>query len=351
MKGWRQRLFPVDDLRGTARQFWIALGLLLLLVLAAALYYRVIESRATAEPWSTVDSLYMAVLTVTTVGFKEVYPLSQQGRMFTIFLMVTGIGLAAYALRSAATLLVGQQLSAEVQTRRRLRALRQLQDHYIVCGYGRMGSEAVRQLRRRGMEVVVIEADPEVVEKEREPGVLYVVGDATHDEHLKNAGAERARCLIAAIGRDEDNLFLVLTARLLNPRLLIVARAGQEPMVDKLKRAGANRVLSPYVLGGRRLAAAATQPGVMDFLEMVLHESVDVEIGAISVPEGSSAVGKELSAVGAMREGEAMILAVMSQDGKFHTNPPPHTVLLAGDTLIAMGARAQLEALERMLSA
>ncbi len=350
MRSWRRRLFPVDDLRGTARQFWIALGLLLALVLAAAVYYRVFESRATGTPWSIVDSLYMAVLTVTTVGFMEVHPLSQHGRMFTIFLAVTGIGLAAYALRSAASLLVGQQLSAEVQTRRRLRALRQLRDHYIVCGYGRMGSEAVRQLRQRGLEVVAIESAPEVVEKQREPGVLYVMGDATQDEHLKNAGVERARALIAAIGRDEDNLFLVLTARLLNPDLLIVARAGQDTMVDKLRRAGANRVLSPYVVGGRRLAAAATQPRVLEFLEMVLHQDVDVEIDAIAIPDDSPVLDKPLLGGGVFHERGAMILAVSHANGEFHTNPRPETVLRKGDTLIAMGSRAQIEELERLVS-
>jgi voltage-gated potassium channel len=350
MRGLRRRLFPLEELSRVARQFWTALFLLLFVILVAAAYYIVIEGRATGEYWSAVDGLYMAVLTVTTVGFMEVHPLSQHGRIFTIALAITGIGLLAYAVRSAATLLVGQQLSAEVQYRRRLRALRQVQDHFIVCGYGRMGSEAVQQLRRRGLEVVVIEQDPDAVEDYREPGVLYVIGNATHDEHLRNAGVERARCLVAAIGPDEDNLFLVLSARLLNPAMHIVARAGQEAMVDKLKRAGASRVLSPYILGGRRLAAAATDPGVMDFLEMVLHGDVDVEIAAVAVPDGSPVLGEPLLGGGVFREGGAMILAVMSAKGEFHTNPRPHTVLAPGDTLIAMGPRAQLQGLKHLVA-
>ena len=349
MKRWRQRLFPLEELGRVARQFWVALFLLLLVIILAAAYYIVVEGRSTGIYWSAVDGLYMAVATVTTMG-SEVHPLSQHGRMFTICLAIVGIGLLAFAVRSAATLLVGQQLSAEMQYRRRLRALKQMENHFIVCGYGRMGSEAVQQLRRRGLEAVVIEQDPDAVEERREPGVLYVIGNATHDEHLKSAGVERARGLIAAIGKDEDNLFLVLSARLLNPKMYIVARAGQEAMVDKLKRAGASRVLSPYVLGGRRLAAAATEPGVVDFLEMVLHEAVDVEIAAIAIPAMSPALGRSLSEAGVVREGGAMILAVLNQQGEFHTNPPPHTVLAQGDSLIAMGSQAQLERVKRLVS-
>lgn len=316
-------------------------------MIGALLFYVAIETRLSGTRWSLTDGLYMVVLTITTIGFEEVHPLSQSGRLFTTVFAITGVVLLAFAARSAASLLVGQQLSAEAQRRRRLRAVRQMTDHYIVCGYGRMGREAVHQFRRRGLPVVVIEQDPAALEPLADTDVPFIEGNATQDEHLRNAGAERARCLVAAVGTDEDNLFIVLSARLLNPNLSIVARAGQEATVDKLRRAGANRVLSPYVLGGRHLAAAAVEPGVVDFLEVVMHEAADAEIVAVTVPANSPVIGQPMLGSGVMEEGSAMILAVIAQDNQLHTNPRPHTTVKLGDRLIAMGNSEQLSRLKR----
>jgi voltage-gated potassium channel len=344
---WVSRLIPAQELRRSARQFWVAVMFLLLLMVLAATVYVNVESRLSGEPWTTTDGIYMAVLTITTIG-GEVHPLTQFGRAFTIGFAITGIALAAFAVRSALSLLLGQQLSAEVQRRRRLRALREIRDHYIVCGYGRMGREALEQLRRRGLRVAVIEQNPAALEQLRESDVPFVEGNATQDEHLRAAGIARAKGLIAAVGTEEDNVFIVLSARLLNPRLDIVARAGQEETVDKLMRAGANRVLSPYVVGGRALAAAAAEPGVADFLEIVLHrEDLDVKIAAVAISADSPAVGRPRGAPGGEQEGGAMILAIVNERGQFHTNPPPDTALNPGDRLIAMGSRAQLAALEK----
>ena len=247
---WRQRFLPLQELSRSARQFWLTvLALVLLMILAIAFYFNV-ENRLSGTHWSLVDGLYMAVLIITTIGMREVHPLSQTGKVFTSGFAVTGVVLLALAARSAARFLVGQQLSEQAQRRRRLRALKEMRNHYIVCGYGRMGREAVQQLRRRGLPVVVIEQDPTALEPLREGGIPFVEGNATQDEHLQQAGVEHARCLIAAVGTDEDNLFVVLSARLLNSNLFIVARAGAEATVDKLMRAGANRVLSPFTVGG-----------------------------------------------------------------------------------------------------
>ena len=343
------RLALPADLSRAARRFWIALLFLALLMVFAAAVYVNIESRMSGIRWSVIDAVYMAVITIATIGFAEVHPLSQFGRAFTTGFAVTGIILAACAVRSAASLLLGEQLTHEVERRRRLRALRYVRDHYIVCGYGRMGREAVAQLRRRGLSVVVIEQEPGALERLREGGILYVEGNATQDEHLKSAGVERARVFIAAVGTDEDNLFVVLSARLLNPSLYIIARAGHEAAVDKLTRAGANRVLSPYVVGGRTLAAAAAQPGVQDFLEMVMHrEDLDVEIASIAITSDAAVAGKSLAASGLAQEGGAMILAITDAQGCFHTNPRRDRLLNAGDQLIAMGSRAQLAVLQQM---
>jgi len=347
---WQRGATANQELTRSARQLWVAIAVLLLLLILAVGFYWNVESGLSGEDWSLVDSLYMAVLTITTIGFMEVHPLSQPGRVFTICFAITSLVLVALAVRSVASLLVGQQLSQEVQRRRRLRALKEMRNHYIVCGYGRMGREAVHQLRRRGLPVVVIEQDPAALEPLRESDIPFVEGNATQDEHLRQAGIERAKGLIAAVGTDEDNLFVVLSARLLNFELHIVARAAEEATVDKLMRAGANRVLSPFTVGGRQLAAAASEPGVLDFLEMVLHrEDLDVEIASVAIAPDSPVLGKPMLGSGVMREGGAMILAVMDHTGQFHTNPRPRTELKPGDRLIAMGSREQLAALQQVV--
>jgi len=339
---------PVRELRRSSRQLWILLLLLLGVVAVAVWYYLDIEAPRSGVSWTAIDALYMAVLTITTVGFMEVHPLTQSGRLFTTGFAFTGILLVALSVRGAASLLVGQQLSAEVQRRRRQRALNEMTNHYIVCGYGRMGRETVRQLRRRDLPVVVIEQNPAQFEPLQEGDVPFVEGNATDDEKLQAAGVERARCLIAAVETDEDNLFIVMSARVLNPRLYIVARAGREETVRKLQRAGANSVHSPYIGGGRDLAYAATQPGVVHFLELVLHqEAFDVDFRSIPVPDDSPVIGKPMLGSGIMQEGGAMILAVLSSSGELRTNPRPNTTVGTGDTVIAMGTREQVARLER----
>jgi voltage-gated potassium channel len=338
----------LTELSRTAWQFWVVLALLLVLMTCATFFYFYIESDLSKTEWSFVDALYMTVLVITTIGFAEVHRLSQVGRIFTMGFAVTGLVLLALAAWSVASLVVGQLLSAEVQRRRRIRTLRQVRDHCIVCGYGRMGRETVHQLRRRGLEVVVIEQDPARIEALRGTDLPYVEGNATQDEQLRAAGIERAKCLIAAVGTDEDSLFIVLSARLLNPKLHIVARASQDETVDKLMRVGANSVHSPYVLGGRDLATAAVEPGVVHFLEQVLHqEEFDVDFRSVAVSDDSPVVGKPMLGSGVMQEGGAMILAVLNAEKRLHTNPRPDTTVRAGDTIIAMGTREQLARVQR----
>jgi len=339
---------PLREIRRSARQLWILLVLLLAVMTGAVLYYYHVESQRSGLEWSLVDSVYMAVIMVTTIGLMEVHPLTQSGRLFTTTFAIVGVALVAFAVRTAATLLVGQQLSAEVQRRRRMRALKEMRDHYIVCGYGRMGQETVHQLRRRGLPVAVIEQDPAAIEQLQELDVPCVEGNAAQDEHLDAAGVERARTLIAAVATDEDNLFIVMSARLLNPSLYIVARASRAETVNKLKRAGANSVHSPYVGAGRDLAYAAVEPGVVHFLEQVLHqEAFDVDFRSVPVPDESPVLGKPMLGSGVMQEGGAMVLALLSKDRELRTNPRPNTTVNQGDTLIAMGTREQIARLEQ----
>jgi voltage-gated potassium channel len=350
MKGPRFRRYYYEELSFTARQFWGALLLLLLLLLLAVVFYFNIESRISGAPWTFIDSAFMAVMIVTTIG-QSVHPLSQLGEFFTIGYAITSLLLLALALRAAARLVVGEQLSEQVQRKRRQKMLAHIKAHYIVCGYGRMGRETAQQLSRRGYPVVVIEQDRETLEQLRASDLLFVEGNATSDEILKAAGIERAQGLIAAADTDQDNLFIVLSARLLNPKLYIVARASKEETSDKLQRAGANRVHSPYVVGGQHLAAAASAPGVVDFLELVLHKTdPDVEIAALALPNNSPVLGKPMLGSGVMREGGVMVLAIMDQSGGMHSNPRPATALQAGDSLIVMGSAQQIADLQKIIS-
>jgi len=343
----RERI-PLRELHRSARQLRLVLVLLFALVAAAVFYYVVYETKHTGVEWTLVDGLYMAVITVTTIGFQEVHPLSQQGELFQAIFAIGGVLLVALAARAAGSLVLGQQLSTEVQRRRRLRVLSEMRDHYIVCGYGRMGRETVHQLAQRGLPVVVIEHDAAQLELLREEDVPFVEGNATQDEHLQAAGVERAKCLVAAVATDEDNLFIVMSARLLSPRLYIVARASREETVNKLQRAGANSVHSPYVGGGRDLAYAAVEPGVVHFLEQVLHQAeVDVDFRSVAVPDDSPVLGKPMLGSGVMQEGGAMILAVLSADKQLLTNPRPNRTVNPGDTIIAMGTREQIARLEQ----
>jgi voltage-gated potassium channel len=349
MKTPHLRQYYYEELSFTGRQFWGALLFLLLLVIFAVVFYLNVESRLSGVPWSFIDSVFMATMIITTIG-QNVHPLSQPGELFTIIYAITSLLLLALAVRAAARLIVGEQLLEQAQRRRRQRMLEQIKGHYIVCGYGRMGRETVQQLRRRGYAVVVVEKDRETLDQLRQTDVLFVEGDASHDTILKTAGVARAKGLVAAADTDQDNLFIVLSARLLNPELYIVARASQEEAVDKLQLAGANRVHSPYVVGGKHLAAAAVAPGVMDFLEMVLHkEDPDVEIAALPAPENSPALGKPLSAE-ILQEGGVMVLALINRQGRMLSNPRSDAILQSGDSLIVMGTVQQIAALQKTLS-
>jgi voltage-gated potassium channel len=342
---------PPQELSRSVRQFWMAVLILVALMVTAVVFYAAVESQLSGIQWSLTDSAYFAVLVMTTIGLTEVHRLSDPGKVFTILFAVTSLVMVAWAARNSVGVLVGRELlSEEMQRRRREKALRELHNHYIVCGYGRMGKETVTQLRRRGVPVAAIEQDPAALELLRNSGIPFVEGNATHDEVLKTAGVEGAKCLVAAVGKDEDNLFIVFSARLLNPHLYIVARAGEDATTDKLTRAGANRVLSPYVVGGRRLAAAAAEPGVMDVLEMVLHEEVDVEIASVIIPPDSPVLGRSLAESGVVREDGAMVLALIGRKNRIHTNPPRDAWLNSGDQLIVIGSRDQIAALKQAVS-
>ena len=293
-----------------------------------------------------LDSLYMTVITLATVGFEEVHPLSHAGKVFTIALILIGVTSLAYAAaRITETLLEGGLL----RRRRMLSEIRHLQGHVVVCGYGRMGGAVVRDLLAHGASCVVVEKDPERVKLLEGERLLHVVGDATDDECLVAAGVERAKALATVLPHDADNLFVTVTARSLNSALTIVARAGDEKNVTKLQKAGANHVFNPYQSGGRMVARQLLHPSVTKFIEVV-SQGIDAALALeeVLLRPGSSLIGSNLREAPIRREMDIVVVGVRRRDGEFVFNPSPDLSLAEGDTLVALGRRENLVRLERL---
>ncbi len=288
------------------------------------------------EGWSFTDSLFMTVTTVTTVGYGEVHPLSQGGRIFAIVLMLIGVGTVAYALSSTVQSIVQWEIIAAVTQRRRFREMSKLQNHFIICGAGRVGSRIIRQMQREKCLFVVIEKDQAKVAALMESEYV-IVSDATLEETLREAGAERARALASCLPNDADNLYVVLMARDMNPRLHIVARAVEEQAEPKLIRAGANRVVSPTIIGSRRMAEALTRPAVADFMDSITAENLDLGFEQVELQSSSAYCGRKLRYTNIRSELDVVIVAVRRRGGDMIFNPTGDAVLEAGDMLIAIG--------------
>ena len=299
------------------------------------------------EGWDFLDSLYMTIITLTTVGFKEVHDLSFNGKLFTIILIIGGVGTVLYSLSTGAKFVLEGELQ-EIFGRKRLeKKLNDLKDHYIVCGYGRMGKIIARELKHERLDFVVIEKSGGILDDKAD--FLVIEGDATKDELLKKAGIEKAKCLISVLPTDAENLYVVLSARGLKPDLLIVARAGEEGSEKKLLRAGADRVVSPYHIGGLRMAHTVLKPAVVDFIEFATKSgNIDLQIEEITIMEGSGLVGLTLDQCGIGRDLGIIIVAIKKQSGEMKFNPNHLSILSAGDTLIAVGETTKLEILEGM---
>lgn len=300
------------------------------------------------EGWSFLDSIYMTIITLASVGYKEVKELSENGRIFTIFLIIGGVGTVLYALNNGAKIILEGEIK-EIFGRRRLeKRIREMKGHYIICGYGRMGKIICRELKSKHIKHVVIEKNPEVNIPERED-ILLLPGDATKDEVLKEAGVERAKGLISVLPTDAENLYVVLSARELNPDLFIVARAGEEGSEQKLIRAGANRVVSPYHIGGLRIAHTVIKPAVVDFIEFATRSgNIDLQMEEIAVKDGSKIAGMTLDECGIGRELGIIIVAIQRAGGEMKFNPTFRTTIKPGDILIALGETSKLKRLEEM---
>jgi voltage-gated potassium channel len=301
------------------------------------------------EGWDFFDALYMTVTTLTTVGYGEIHPLDRIGRIYNMVLILTGMGVMLYIVGSLARVVIEGELQSVLGRRKLIKHIKRLKNHYIICGFGRIGEIIARQLTGRGLSLVVVESDPALLSRLEAGGYSFINGDATRDEVLLEAGIERAKGLVAVVGSDADNVYIVLTARSLNPQLFIVARGEEPGSEQKLLRAGADKVESPYHMGGQKMAHTILHPTVVTFMELAMKEGVDWSMEEIAVGQTSALLGVPLADSGIRQKLDLILVAIKRADGEMLFNPSYETPILAGDTLIALGLRKNLDALEEMV--
>jgi voltage-gated potassium channel len=296
------------------------------------------------EGWSFFDALYQTVTTITTVGFREVHPLSRAGQAFTMLLIIGGVGGVFYTLTTAVTMAVEGELGEYFGRRRMSGRISGMRDHYLVCGFGRVGQEIAHELHTRKAPFVVVDNNPEVLPDLRELGYDFVPGNATQDEVLKEAGIHRAAGLLAAADADTDNTYIVLSARALNPTLFIVARASRQSLEAKMIQAGANRVILPYSIAGRHMAFTAIQPAMYDFMTTTFQSREgDLILAELTVTPSSGLADRSLGEVFGDRAG-VTVLALRKQEGAIAAGPPRDAVLALHDQIIVLGPPDQLDA-------
>ncbi len=327
------------------RHIIFSMSLALLCMMTGVVGYMLIEK------WDFFDAVYMTVITLSTVGYGEIHSLSRTGRVFTIVLVILGVGFTVYVAGSIVQFMVEGKIRSLLGRKRLDRRIRKSKGHYIVCGYGRIGRVICRDFQQKPLDLVVIEQDPELVADMDADGVLYICADATEEKTLIEAGIEHAKGLVAVLATDMDNVFLVLTARQLNADLFIAARAGNKRTKAKLLAAGANRVESPYHIGAASMAQRIMRPTVTTFLDFALaHRRKDIQMEEIPVSTGSPLVDVMLKDSGIRQRFNLIIIAIMKKDGGMHFNPSFESVIKSGDTVIAVGEKENLRKLGEILN-
>jgi voltage-gated potassium channel len=301
------------------------------------------------EGWDVLDSLYMTVITLATVGYKEVHDLTTEGKIFTICLIVFGVSTITYAVGSLLQLMVEGQILRIFGRRKLEKRINQMSGHYIVCGYGRIGALISQEFLSRPVPFVVVERDQTICEHLSREGILFVQGDATDDDTLIQAGILRAKGLITAVTSESANVYITLTARGLNPDLFILARSVEEGSEIKLKRAGASKVISPYRIGANRMAWAVLRPSVVDFIDIAIgSESIELQLEEIRIAPTSTLVDKSLVSSGIRRAWGIMIIAIKKSSGAMLFNPESDTTIEAEDILITLGEPPAIRKLEQV---
>jgi voltage-gated potassium channel len=326
------------------RKVLLSLATLVILIGGGTVGYVAIED------WSIFESLYMTVITLATVGYKEVHDLSQEGKAFTIILIIFGAGNIAYAIGSMIQFMVEGQLRKLLGRKKLQKQIKNLKDHYIVCGFGRIGRLVSREFASKPIPFIVVEQDAERCQRIEEEGHLFVHGDATHDDVLEKAGIRNAKGLVTVVTSDSANVFITLTARGINPDLYILARASEDSADLKLMRAGANKVVSPYTIGASRMAQAILRPSVVDFIDIATGtENIELQLEEIAISESSSLSGKTLLSSG-IRKQLGVIIIGIKKDQQMNFNPDPAIVFTPGDILIALGESPEIKNLELLAS-
>ncbi len=303
------------------------------------------------EGWSLLDSLYMVVITQTTVGFGEVRPLSDAGRVYTILLLLVGVVIVAYEVSAVGEYILTSNAGQRLRKRRVKRMIERMREHVVICGYGRVGQNAVSALLDSGQSVVVIERDERLAEQLIQEDISAIIGDATLDDTLRQAGIDSAKGMIVSAGDDSVNLFIVLSARTLNPDLYIVARSVNSENEIKMRRAGADRVVSPYQLGGRYMASVLIRPHVTEFIGMVtLDSGIELWMEELKIEEDSSLAGHTVIEADLRRRTGVTLVALLRQSTGATLTPDENTQLEVGDELIVLGTREQLAELEEITS-
>lgn len=340
----KKRLGTFASYESFRRMFYAACLIVFVLVYGTAGYMYI-------EKWTFFDSLYMTVITIATVGFHEVGKMTAQGRVFTIVLIFMGIGVGGYAIGNIAAFLVEGQMLNILKDRKMERAITSLKDHIIVCGYGKTGSEVCDQLANMGEEFIVIDSDGDKISEALSKGYIAAVGEATDDDILEKAGIRNAKGLISAVSDDSANVYLVLTARALNENLRIIARGAGTQSIKKMIRAGANKVVSPYEIGAKRMAALMVRPAIVEFVEAFTPGSeLGLTLEKVVLEETSKLVGKKLNESYIKRDTNgALILGIEKPGQSPNINPDGETLLKAGDTLLAIGTEAQIALLKQLV--
>jgi voltage-gated potassium channel len=303
------------------------------------------------EGWSVFEAFYMSLTTITTVGYFEIRPLSKVGRIFNVFHILYGVSAMLLAIGAMTQTVIELELNRYFPKRRTKRMIDKLDQHFIVCGFGRVGRGAAEELYRAGVPFLVLERDEDKLERAMKARYLGVLGDATLDENLRLVGIDRAKGLIAALATDADNLFLIISAKALNPNLQISTRVLEDEAEIKLRRAGADVVLAPYQITGARLAQAILRPHVVQFLDFAtMNLGLDVSIEQVRVGEHSEYVSKSLRQMQIRRDLGVIVLAIRQKGGTMLFNPDPEAEIQGGDYLIAMGHSDQLRRLETLLA-
>lgn len=333
----------MNDIR---RRLLVVSAISVIIVALGTAWYTLVEQ------WPVLDAMYMTVITLTTVGFGEVHPLSSQSRAFTVVLILLGVGTVAYGLSSLGEYFLTTGFVERVRRRTLIRMISGMKNHIIICGAGRVGRTAAETLQEIGRQFVVIEPDFEVVESLREEGWTAMVGDSTRDETLLEAGIERAAGILVSTGSDSENLFIVLSARALNPDLLIVARSVDASSEAKMRRAGADKVISPYKIGGRQMANLILRPNVAEFMDHVtLNTGLELWLEEIAIGDSSPVAGLTVVEADMRRQTGVTLVALLRGNDRIMVTPDENTRFEVGDQLIALGTRNQLKALEDMLGA